>query len=58
MPNAVLLGAFCAFTGRVSLDAVVAAIGEKFSGKVAAGNVAGAEAAYKLVHEAQEAARA
>ena len=49
LPNAVLLGAFAALTGLVSMDSVAAAIGEKFSGAVAERNVAGAMRAYLLV---------
>jgi pyruvate ferredoxin oxidoreductase gamma subunit len=46
---AVLLGAFAAATSMVSIAAVVDAIRQKFSGQVADGNVAAAEAAYALV---------
>jgi len=49
VPNVPLLGAFAAISGLISLDAVVAAIREKFSGKVADGNVAAASAAYETV---------
>lgn len=49
VPNAVLLGAFAAMSGLVSLDAVHRALRERFRGKVAEGNVAGAAAAYELV---------
>lgn len=49
VPNAVLLGAFAAVTGAVSIAAVVDAIRKKFRGQVADGNVAAAEAAYALV---------
>ena len=49
VPNAALLGAFSAFSGAVSLDAVSAAIREKFAGKVAEGNLAAANEAYRLV---------
>jgi pyruvate ferredoxin oxidoreductase gamma subunit len=49
LPNAALLGGFCALSGRISLAAVVAAIGEKFSGRVAEGNAAAAAAAYEHV---------
>ena len=49
VPNAVLLGAFSALTGVVSLDAVTNAINEKFKPKVAAGNIAAATAAYLYV---------
>jgi pyruvate ferredoxin oxidoreductase gamma subunit len=49
VPNAVLLGAFSALTGVVSLQAVTDAINEKFKPKIAAGNVAAATAAYEYV---------
>ena len=52
LPNASLLGGFAALTGRVSLDSVAAAIGEKFPPKVAAGNVAAATEAYEFVQRA------
>lgn len=46
VPNAALLGGFAAITERVRLESVEAAIREKFSGKVAEGNMAAARAAY------------
>lgn len=49
VPNAVLLGGFAALTGVVSLDAVVHAIEARFGGPVAAGNVAAAREAYRIV---------
>jgi len=58
LPNAVLLGAFAALTGLVSLDALAAAIREKFSGRLAEGNVSGAQAAFRVVERLQEVARA
>ena len=51
LPNAVLLGGFAALSGLVSLEAVSHAIGVKFSGKVAAANVAAAAQAYEFVQE-------
>ena len=55
LPNAVLLGGFAALSGLVTLDAVEHAIRHKFSGKVAEGNVAGANEAYHFVtQEMQE----
>ena len=52
LPGAPLLGGFAALTGQVGLDAVVSAIGERFTGKVAAGNVAAAREAFDFVrHE-------
>jgi pyruvate ferredoxin oxidoreductase gamma subunit len=47
VPNAVLLGGFSALTGVVSLDAVVAAIGEKFPGVVGERNATAARVAYE-----------
>ncbi|MGH2912831.1 MAG: 2-oxoacid:acceptor oxidoreductase family protein [Solirubrobacteraceae bacterium] len=49
--NAALLGGFAALSGLISLDAVVSAIGERFSGGIAEGNVAAAMAAYTWVAE-------
>ena len=51
LPNAVLLGAFAAQTGVVSIDSVVAAIGERFDAKLADRNIAAARAAYEFVAE-------
>ena len=52
LPNAVLLGGFAAISEAVTLDAVAAAISEKFKGKLADGNIAAATAAYEYVKEA------
>ena len=52
LPNAVLLGGLAAATGVVSIDAVEAAIGERFTGPVAAANKAAARAAYDAVRSA------
>ncbi len=49
VPNAALLGGFAALSGRISLESVEAAIREKFSGKLAAGNVAAAAEAHECV---------
>jgi pyruvate ferredoxin oxidoreductase gamma subunit len=49
IPSAALLGAFAACTGAVAVEAVVAAIRERFGGRVASGNVAAAQAAHDLV---------
>lgn len=58
VPNVPLLGAFAALGGLVTIDAVREAIGQKFDGKVAQGNVAAADAAYQFVlEEKEEAAR-
>jgi len=59
LPGAVLLGAFAALTGQVRLDSVVAAIGKRFSGPVAAGNIAAVREAYAMVRDQlQEGSRA
>jgi len=49
VPNAVLLGGFAAMTEMVSLDSVVAAIGERFSPRVAERNAAAAAEAFEYV---------
>lgn len=49
LPGAPLLGALAAVTGAVSLNALAAAIRERFTGAVAEGNVAAAAAAHSLV---------
>jgi pyruvate ferredoxin oxidoreductase gamma subunit len=51
IPNAALLGGFAALSGAVSLESVAEAIREKFSGKIAGGNVAAAESAFETVRE-------
>jgi pyruvate ferredoxin oxidoreductase gamma subunit len=57
--NAVLLGSFAALTGVVSIDAVSAAIRERFAGALAERNVAGAERAFAFVNDGvKEMARA
>jgi pyruvate ferredoxin oxidoreductase gamma subunit len=48
LPNAALLGAFAALTGALSIESVTAAIRDRFSGRVADGNVAAARAAHEL----------
>ena len=48
-PNAVMLGGLAAFTRIVSLDAVSAAVRERFESEVAERNVAAAREAYKFV---------
>jgi pyruvate ferredoxin oxidoreductase gamma subunit len=59
LPNAALLGGFAALSGLVSLEALSHAIGVKFSGKVAAANVATAAEAFEFVkQEMQELAHA
>ncbi|MBI2312084.1 MAG: 2-oxoacid:acceptor oxidoreductase family protein [Betaproteobacteria bacterium] len=54
VPNAALLGGFAAISGIISLDSVAAAIRDKFSGKVADGNIAAATEAYNAVLEQQQ----
>jgi pyruvate ferredoxin oxidoreductase gamma subunit len=49
VPNAALLAGFAAISSRISLEAVSAAIGEKFPAKIAAANVAAANVAYAWV---------
>jgi pyruvate ferredoxin oxidoreductase gamma subunit len=48
-PNAVLLGAFAAMTGVVSLDTISAALHERFPAAIANANQAGAQAAHAFV---------
>lgn len=55
LPGAAMLGGFAALTGTVSIGAVLAAITERFSGAVADGNVAVAQAAYTYVLDEREA---
>ena len=49
VPNAALLGGFAAVSGVISLDSVVAAIRDRFAGKVAEGNIAAATEAHQYV---------
>jgi pyruvate ferredoxin oxidoreductase gamma subunit len=57
LPNAALLGGLAAFAGLVHLQSVKTAIAEKFSGAIAAANIAAAEAAHDwVVAELKEAA--
>jgi pyruvate ferredoxin oxidoreductase gamma subunit len=55
LPGAALLGGFAALTWAVSLDSVLAAIGEKFTGPVAQGNAKAARAAFEFVRDEREA---
>ena len=48
LPNAALLGAFAAITGRLSLESVCRAIAGKFAGKVGEANVRAARAAFDV----------
>ncbi|TDO48360.1 pyruvate ferredoxin oxidoreductase gamma subunit [Kribbella sp. VKM Ac-2571] len=54
LPGAVLLGAFAALTAQVRVESVVAAVQERFSGSVAAGNVAAIRDAYALARRSLE----
>jgi pyruvate ferredoxin oxidoreductase gamma subunit len=49
VPNAPLLGAFAAVSGVIGLDSVAAALRERFSERIAAANVAAAEASFTLI---------
>ncbi|HLJ67084.1 MAG TPA: 2-oxoacid:acceptor oxidoreductase family protein [Chloroflexota bacterium] len=51
IPNAVLLGAFAALTNAVTLDAALAAVGERFKGSVAEKNCAAAMAGYDVIRQ-------
>jgi len=56
LPNAALLGAFAALTGKVALKSVTTAIAEAFAKKIAQENIAAATAAYEAVAGASAAA--
>ena len=58
VPNVPLLGAFAALAGRITLDAVLAAIGQKFKGAVAQGNMEVAREAYEMVMKQEKKAEA
>jgi pyruvate ferredoxin oxidoreductase gamma subunit len=51
MPNVPLLAGFAALSGLVRLEPVVQAIRERFSGKVAEGNIAAATEAFTIVQQ-------
>jgi pyruvate ferredoxin oxidoreductase gamma subunit len=55
LPGAPLLGGFAALTGVVSLDAVVAALADRFADPVAEGNAAAARAAFEFVTDERKA---
>ncbi|OHC64220.1 MAG: 2-oxoacid:acceptor oxidoreductase [Rhodocyclales bacterium RIFCSPLOWO2_02_FULL_63_24] len=57
VPNVPLLGGFAAVSKVIRLESVVMAINDKFSGKVALGNVAGATEAYNFVRVKMEETR-
>jgi pyruvate ferredoxin oxidoreductase gamma subunit len=55
IPNAALLGGFAAISGAVTIGSVASAIRDRFSSRLAEGNVAAAEAAFEFVRtEMQE----
>ncbi|MBU0751373.1 MAG: 2-oxoacid:acceptor oxidoreductase family protein [Gammaproteobacteria bacterium] len=54
VPNVPLLGGFAAVAGVLQLESVIKAIEERFSGKVAAGNVAAAREAHAIVKAEME----
>ena len=58
LPNAALLGGFAAMTGMVEIHSVISAIEDKFSGRIAKGNVAAARAAWESVQLARGGAAA
>jgi len=49
VPNVPLLGGFAAASGVIKLEAVIQAINQKFSGKIAENNIAAATEAYEIV---------
>ena len=57
VPNVPLLGGFAAVAGVLKIESVIKAIQERFSGKVAAGNIAAANEAYMIVRAEMDEAR-
>lgn len=57
VPNVPLLGGFAAVSQLLKLESVVKAINDKFSGKVAEGNIAAATEAYGVVMREMEEAK-
>lgn len=51
IPNAIMVGTFCALTGVVSLDAVQKALMEKFPGSVGEHNIAALERALEILEK-------
>jgi pyruvate ferredoxin oxidoreductase gamma subunit len=49
IPNVPLIAGFAALSGLIRLESVIKAINQKFSGKVAEGNIAAATEAYNLI---------
>lgn len=58
VPNVPLLGAFAALSGIITLEAVQAAIQQKFHGRVAQGNMVAAQEAFEIVMETKKLAEA
>jgi len=59
LPNAALLGGFAALTHQITLDAIVKAIRDRFSGAVGERNAAAATAAFdSVIHQVEELAGA
>jgi pyruvate ferredoxin oxidoreductase gamma subunit len=54
VPNAALLGGFAALTGRLRLESVRSAIRDRFPARLADGNIAAAEVAYRMVRAQRE----
>lgn len=54
IPNAPLLAGFAALSGTIKLESVIKAINERFSGKIAEGNIAAATEAYQIVKKEME----
>lgn len=54
VPNVPLLGGFAAVSGVLKLESVIKAIEDRFSGKVASGNIAAAKEAYEIVRKEME----
>lgn len=54
IPNVPLIAGFAALSGLIRLESVIDAIADKFSGKVAEGNIAAATEAYKIVKSGME----
>jgi pyruvate ferredoxin oxidoreductase gamma subunit len=51
VPNVPLLAGFAAVSGLIRLESVIMAINDKFSGKIAAGNIAAATEAFDIVRQ-------
>ena len=51
IPNAIMIGAFCAISGLVSLEAAQAAIMEIFPGRIGENNVAALERANEIIQK-------